>query len=259
MASQVGSVIQDQNLNTHYNGASAGGKTTISKGVKKGGLGGRKPLGDLSNSVKPFLNPASKKQNSNIFSFTEEETGVSKITFEASNKKSISKAGDKVQTGGRRKVLSDISNSGKPSLNEASKKNQGTKLNVVVAEDKIHPSAIAEEGFLHDHNECIKAQTRAMDMDEFLKILGLNNDLVLSKQLETPLATPHLSNLKIGSPTRQMELDEMDEPIAETDISWKHESLSDLNSPTCQTPRSPNAHMNWTENKSINFKLIDSP
>ncbi|KAF5743513.1 hypothetical protein HS088_TW08G00097 [Tripterygium wilfordii] len=255
MASQVGGLVHDQNLNIHYN-ASAGGKTNISKAVKKGGLGGRKPLGDLSNSVKPSLNQASKKQNSNIFSFTEQETGVSKITFEASKKKSVSKATEKVQAGSRRKVLCDISNSGKPSLHEASKKNQGTKLNVVVAENKIYPSAIAEEGFLHDHNECIKAQTRAMDVDEFLKILGLNNDC--SKQLETPLATPSLSNLKIGSPTRQMELYEMDEPLTETHISWKHESFSDLDSPTCGTPRSPYARMSWMENdESINFELIE--
>ncbi|XP_038686434.1 uncharacterized protein LOC119985995 isoform X2 [Tripterygium wilfordii] len=244
MASHVGSVIQDQNLRIHYN-ASAGGKANISKVVKKAGLG-RKPLGDLSNSVKHSFNQVSKKQNSNIFSFTDEETGVSKITFEASKKKSVSKATEKVQTGGRRKGLSDISTSGKPSLHETSKKNQGTKLNVV-----------AEEGFLHDHNDCMKSRTRAMDVDEFLKILGLNNDF--SKQLETPLATPGISNQKIGSPTRQMKLDEMNEPLAGTHISWKHESFSDLDSPTRGTPRSPNAHMSWMENEPINFKLIDSP
>lgn len=74
-----------------------------------------------------------------------------------------------------RKALSDISNSGKVRLNEAPKKNLRMKLSAVAEEQLHHPIAIADEQFLHNHHECIKAQTKAMDMDGFLKTIGLDN------------------------------------------------------------------------------------
>lgn len=144
------------------------------KSQKKGGLGGRKPLGDLSNSAKPAPTQASKNANSKNYAFIGEVVTSSKATQDASNKKSNFKTFDKVQTRSR-KALSDISNSGKPNLQEASKKKQNTKLSVV-EEDFVCPNGILEEGFLHNHQECIKAQTRTMDMDmdQFQNTLGLN-------------------------------------------------------------------------------------
>jgi len=109
----------------------------------------RKPLGDLSNSMK---------------------TDAPRIPRDASKTKSISKASGKVQTAGR-KPLSDISNSRKP---ETKKKSFNAKLSVLT-EEPDRTSAIAEEKFLHNHEECIKAQTRAMDIDEFLQSIGLND------------------------------------------------------------------------------------
>ncbi|TXG70983.1 hypothetical protein EZV62_005918 [Acer yangbiense] len=103
-----------------------------------------------------------------MFSFTGKETGASKLTFD----------GNKKKTSGR-KALSDISNSRKQQLNEAPKKNLSTKVSVVAEKDL---DAICEEGFLHNHEECIKAPKKAMDIDEFLKTVGLkNNDIPMQQ------------------------------------------------------------------------------
>ena len=154
-------------------GASVVGKENISKATpRKGSIDGRKPLGDLSNSVNPTPNQTSKKDNSKKFSFTEKEIGASKQTHDSSKKKTVSKASGKVQAGGR-KALSDILNSSKPHLQETSKKNQTSKL-TILAEDPSQPEDIAKEGFLHNHEECIKAQNRAIRTNEFLLLLGLN-------------------------------------------------------------------------------------
>lgn len=144
-------------------GASLGRKGDTFRKQRKGGLGARKPLGDLSNSGKPALTQASKKQLSK------------EMVHDASNKKAFSKASDKVQTRSR-KALSDISNSQAPLV----QKKHNMKLSVV-AEEALCPGAIAEERFLHNHEECIKAQTQAMDMDHFLMTLGIHKGILLLK------------------------------------------------------------------------------
>lgn len=247
MASQLGGLIRDQNLNVHFNGASAGGKSTISKAPKKGGLGGRKPLGDLSNSVNPTPNQSLKKQNSNIFSDNVIGASKSKFTIDGSKKKSFSKAPEKLQASGR-KALSDISNSGKSHLCEAPKKNLNAKLSVLSEEDL---SAIAEEGYLHNHEECIKAQTKAMDIDEILRTVGLDKGFL--KQA----APPQLSKLMSASPPRYSELEEL--PGDRLDLSpWKYDRFSDLDSP-CTSPKSPNRYMLWKDHDDANFTLMESP
>ncbi|CAB4286473.1 unnamed protein product [Prunus armeniaca] len=123
MTSQVGRVIHDQNLNAQSNGASVVGKTDTVKTQRKGGLGGKKSLGDLSNSGKPAFNQASKKQPSNNFPVVEEVTSLPKIVHDASTRKGVFKASEKVQTHSRN-TLSHISNSVKPNL----QKNHSMKL-----------------------------------------------------------------------------------------------------------------------------------
>ncbi|KAK0595620.1 hypothetical protein LWI29_008425 [Acer saccharum] len=224
MESQVGNLIQDQNLNVHFNGAAARGKNNVAKAPRKGAIG-RKPLGDLSNSIQPTPKQSIKKQNSRMLSFTEKETGSSKLTFDGSKKK----------TSGR-KVLSDISNSWNQQLNEAPKKNLSTKVSVVAEEDLD----IAKEGFLHNHEECIKAHTKAMDIDEFLKTVGLkNNDFPMQQSA---------SSSQVAD---------------EDEFPWKHEEFSDNDSPPpCRSPKSPNRFMMWEDDiafmpsfESPNFKL----
>lgn len=157
---------------------------------KKGTVGGRRPLGDLSNAGKqPSLNQTLKKQISKSFSVIEEETIVnsSKIKSNVTKKRSSSgRAADKAQPTSR-KALADISNSEKLSISEkprapeALKKDTGAKLGVLT-EDSILTDAIAEEQFLHNHEECMKMQACAMDKDCFLQTLGLDKG-------------PHISSL----------------------------------------------------------------
>ncbi|XP_021290907.1 uncharacterized protein LOC110421608 [Herrania umbratica] len=254
MASRTVGFIQDQNFNVHHNGASVVGKANISKAPRKGGIGGRKPLGDLSNSVNPTPNQTSKKENSKIFSFAEKETGASKLTHDSSKKKSVSKASEKVQTGGR-KALSDISNSGKPHLQETSRKNQIAKLNIL-AEDPPQPKDIAGEGFLHNHEECIKAQRRALSTNQFLQILGLDDFLKQSASAKEP----QMSNkMKHESPPRCSELGQMPELLIEDLSPPKHKLLSKFDSAP-PSPEPLDNYMHWDDPKYIpSFKLIESP
>ncbi|KAJ4833330.1 hypothetical protein Tsubulata_000546 [Turnera subulata] len=238
MASRAGgSVVHNQNLNIHYNEASVGRKTDVSKAPRKGGLGGRRPLGDLSNSQKPSVNQTS------IFSFPDKGCSASQTAQDASKKKSTSKPSVKSRIAAR-KPLTDISNSAKPLLNEESK-----KLNVRPVEP-IHPDAIAEERFLHNHQECIKALNRSMDMDEILRIVGLKSDF--RKQFATPYADPLPHKVKAESPPRRLELYEMKEDVVENQ-SWKYPDSP----PPRRTP-SPEHFMQW-EDQDVEFKLMDSP
>ncbi|MBA0854838.1 hypothetical protein Goshw_005788 [Gossypium schwendimanii] len=251
MASRTVGLIQDQNVNVHYNGASLLGKANIATAPRKGGIGGRKPLGDLSNSVNPTLNQTSKKENSKILSFTEKETSVSKLAHDSSKKKSVSKASEKVQFGGR-KALSDILNSGKPRLKETSKKNQTSKL-TILAENPSEPEDIAKEGFLHNHDECIKAQKKAISTNEFLQILGLEDfsKPASAKGIRMPNEMPM-------SPSRYLEAKEMSELLMEDWSPPKCKLSKKLNS----APPSPEPldHMRWEDPEFVpGFVLIGSP
>ncbi|KAK9921971.1 hypothetical protein M0R45_030462 [Rubus argutus] len=183
MASKVARLIQDQNLNFHSDGASVVGKGDALKTKKKGGLGGRKPLGDLSNRGKPDFTKASKKPAL---------TNFPEIITDASNKKGLSKASGKVQINSSRKALSDVSNTVKPPLQKKSS---------VVAEEP--PCDFEKEGFLHDHQQCIKAMREATHMDQmdlFRMIHGLNP----LKKLSSPSKDSQLSQVEQESPKRTL-------------------------------------------------------
>ncbi|OMO71801.1 hypothetical protein COLO4_28030 [Corchorus olitorius] len=253
MASRTVSLIRDQDLNVHLNGASLAGKTNISKAPRKGGVSGRKPLGDLSNSMNSTPNQASRNGNYKLFSFTGKETGVSKLTHDSSKKKSVSKVSEKSQAGVR-KALSDISNSGKPRLQETIKKNQTIKLDILV-ESPPEPKDIAEEGFLHNHNECIKAQRRSLRTSEFLHILELDD---FSKQSASK--DPAMSNkMKPMSPPRSFEPREMPELLIEHLSPLKTKLSSTLDSAP-PSPEPLHHQFHWDDPKYIpSFKLIESP
>lgn len=126
-------------------GTTPGGKTDATKaGTRGGALGGRKALNDISNSRNPSALPSMKKD-----SFIKKDP--------ATVKGKSSKAAEKGRVGGR-KALGDLTNSAMP------RPKQILKLN-----------AVAEEGFLHNHQECIKAQMKTVDKDYFLKTVGLVN------------------------------------------------------------------------------------
>ncbi|KAJ7974156.1 neuron navigator 1-like [Quillaja saponaria] len=171
MAAQAGRLIQDQNFNVHFGGKAVSRKADVNEGLRKGGAGGRKPLSDLSNSGKPSMNQAPKQFGSKNFTFIKEENATAKIRNDATRNRSVTKASEKSQTNNR-KALSDISNSGKAHV-QHSRKKHGTKLNDFT-EEPLQLSAIAEEQFLHNHQECIKAQSKTMDKEQFLKTVGLD-------------------------------------------------------------------------------------
>ncbi|KAL4274063.1 hypothetical protein GQ457_13G018030 [Hibiscus cannabinus] len=245
MASHSVGLIRDQNVNLNYTG-----KANMATAPRKGGIGGRKPLGDLSNSVNRKLIQTSKKENSKVLPFTEKETAVSKLAHDSSKKKSVSKASEKAQVGGR-KALSDISNSGKPCLKEMSKKIQTSKL-TILAENPSEPGDITKEGFLHNHDECIKAQKKAINNKEFLQILGLE-DFV---KLPASAKGIHMPNEKQPmSPWRHVEAkEEIIEMLIEDWSPPRHKMSTKLDS----APPSPGP-MDWEDPENVvGYELIGS-
>ncbi|KAJ6926611.1 hypothetical protein NC651_010889 [Populus alba x Populus x berolinensis] len=187
----------------------------------------RTPLGDLSNSMKVV---------------------ASRIPHDASKMKNISKAPGKWQTAGR-KPLSDISNSRKP---ETKKQSFNAKKLTVLTEEPDQTSAIVKEKFLHNHQECIKAQTRAMDINEFLQSIGLKDDF--SKQLATPCSP--LASITKKSPPKPLQLEATVEQLL------KDQSCEfNLDSPSpFRTPISPRNYRDWMDQDyCISFKLIETP
>ncbi|KAL6315502.1 hypothetical protein AAG906_000797 [Vitis piasezkii] len=75
MATQTGVLIRDQNLKFHFDGKEA----NVYKVQKKQGIGGRKALGDLTNSRKPSPIKASKRHYSKIFTSFGEEVDAFRI------------------------------------------------------------------------------------------------------------------------------------------------------------------------------------
>ncbi|CAL5407475.1 unnamed protein product [Camellia sinensis] len=170
MATQTSGLIRDQNLNVHFDVAPFGVKSNVLKAQKNGGLSGRKALNDISISGRPATLQTSKKHNpKNVISIGE-DIGPSKVTSSFGGKRNVSKAPGKAQGGGR-KALSDLTNSGKHP-HQASKKSRDKKL-TVVAEEQILPFDVSEQQFLHNPQECIKAQRNAktIDRDYFRKLL----------------------------------------------------------------------------------------
>ncbi|XP_052184241.1 protein PATRONUS 2-like isoform X2 [Diospyros lotus] len=195
MAAQAGRAIQDQNLNVHHDVAPLGVKTSFSKAEKNGKLSVRKALNDISNSGRPSSLQTAKKQNW---------------------KNTIS-VGEETAKAGGRKALGDLTNYGKQHIHQASKKT-GKKLSAV-AEDQILPNNVAEEGFLHNHQECVKAQLKGPNMKYFLEIIGLDQDNTM--HVASPRVSPLPVKLKPESPPRYLEMEEISELPYEDEHRWK--------------------------------------
>jgi hypothetical protein len=164
------------------------GKTDFT-GQKKSKVGGRKPLGDLSNSVKPFdlvdgkktlngplktvkpsviLNKSKNKNNSTLILNKEVVSGKEK-NLEI-DKGTGSKASKKSNTGSR-KALADISNSASAKLQVPDIKNKNSLKTSSLTGKYLHPDAIAEERMFHDHEQCIKSQTKHLICIIFSRLL----------------------------------------------------------------------------------------
>lgn len=203
MATRAGHFVQDQNLSFKLDGP-AKGKGIASQGQKKGGLGGRKALNDISNSEKPApLQPSKKHNSANVISIAEDFC-LSKTKQSVVGKKSVPKAPGKSQVSGR-KALSDLTNSSKPSAHVV-KKSLGKNL-IAVAEEEP-PSG---EGFLHNHQNCIASQ-KAVDMDYFLMAVGLRDDTCIQLAPSSRARRLSLSrNSKLASPLKELIMEEISE------------------------------------------------
>ncbi|XP_057504792.1 protein PATRONUS 1-like [Actinidia eriantha] len=256
MTTQDRGLIRNQNLDFRLDVAPIAIKTNVSKPLKNGeGLGGRKALNDISNSGRPSTLQASKKHNSKTVISIGEDLGPSKPTSSFGGKRNVSKAAEKSRAGGRR-ALSDLTNSGKPHMHQTSKKSQdGGKLKAV-AEEQILPHSVVEEQFLHNHQECIKAQRKGVDID-FLKTVGLDNDN--SIQLASPCVSPLSWKWKPAIPPRYLEMEEMsDDLLYEDQSKWKKTELPSEQTP-CGSMKSPQPLMQWNDYNFPSFMLMESP
>lgn len=233
MATPAQRLIQDQNLNFLYNGTTPGGKNDVAKADKRGGLGGRKALNDISNSRKPSGFHSVKKENSiNVISIEKDPSAV---------KGKSSRAPEKGKIG--RKALTDLTNSVKPRPKQQVP-SVGRKLNAV-AENV--PSCISEEGFLHNHMECIKAQMTTVDKDYFLKSVGLGKP---SARKALPL-----SSKKLEGHMKYSKMEELPEHVLEDQVS----ELPGCCSPACRSPQSPKApYMSWEGDNLSELMMIES-
>lgn len=169
-------------------GADAGTMSakTDFNGQKKSKVGGRKPLGDLSNSVKPVDVVDGKKVLNGSFNTVKPSLSQTTKLLKSKNKPAILnkevvsakeknievgkktgiKASKKSNIGGR-KVLSDISNSEQAHVHDVKNKNS---LNTSSFTGKdLHPDEIAEERMFHNHGKCIESQTQILNVPHFFE------------------------------------------------------------------------------------------
>ncbi|KAK6936807.1 hypothetical protein RJ641_033837 [Dillenia turbinata] len=252
MATQIGEIIQDQNANFQYSGvgASVGTKAKISATQKKGGLGGgRKALNDLTNSAKHPSHQALNKPKKSVSIFGD---GFGTLHSAGGKTSSIkAKTRGKAPNGGR-KALSDLTNSSKPSLTEAPMKDLSKKLNAVAEEDCAILEAIEEEGFLHNHKDCIKGNRKGLDLKSFLEIVGLD-DGILKKDLASSEAIPKDKNPEPEGPASYLEWEEISVP----EYPYPESTLKSP-SPWSSPPESPPNRWKLMDYEP-DFTLIESP
>ncbi|KAK9724669.1 hypothetical protein RND81_05G091100 [Saponaria officinalis] len=187
----------------------------------------RKPLGDVTNSSKPV-----------------EKFKSSAKTFNGL------KGLEKVKTKVARKPLGDVTNSQRPRAQEKSSKKDRVETVSAVNVQKAN-NWIKEEGFLHNHDECIKAQSQctSMSLDYFLETVGLKKD-----PSATSLHTTQFPNLSIVSD------DELETPMELTEYEI---DMTDLcappSPPSPKAPGSPCWGIDWNNLNFSPLKLKESP
>lgn len=267
MAARTVRLFQDQNVIDHVNDAGTMSIKTDFAGKMKSRAGGRKPLGDLSNAVKPIdivdgkkvfngstIKPSvnqtpnllKSKNNPTIVLHKDKEVVSAKGKNLEINKRTGSKASKKSNTGSRR-ALTDISNS----LHVPDMKNKDSLDTSSFKGKYLHPDAIAEERMFHNHEECIKSQSHALDMHHFFKTAILGDDL--DDDMKISFEQPAFSKLK--SDDAFLELKEMPEELPDMPSpSAKHGSPV-----CCKSPEFSRISM-WDDPAfDCNFTLIESP
>ena len=257
MAARTVRLFQDQNAIDHVNEAGTMSGKTDFTGQRKSKVGGRKPLGDLSNSVKPMNSVDGKKAlngslntskllksknnptiilNKDVVSAKEKTIDMDKRTGSIVSKKSS-------KTGSRR-ALTDISNSEK--LHVPDIKNKNSLKTSSLKAKYLDPDAIAEERMLHNHQECIKSQTQALDMHQFLKTVGLEDGSDDDMEI-------FFEPLKLKSESASLELKEVPEELpAVQSLYAEHGSPAHCKSPIFSSSTI------W-DDLDVNFNLKASP
>ncbi|CAN1179827.1 hypothetical protein LINPERPRIM_LOCUS12357 [Linum perenne] len=167
---------------------------------------------------------------------------------------SVGKASGKLRASPRnRKALSDISNSAKLQKGSETSKKPVVKerLNVVAEEEPPVAECGFEEGFLHNHDECIKAQTREMDVEEFMRIISMDGDCPM--QFGSPGgSTMMTTSFEPESPERNYK-----SLVEEGSWDLKLSPTWSLSPP----PSPPKLDLSWMDEDDgcFNLKLIDSP
>ncbi|XP_018829051.1 uncharacterized protein LOC108997301 isoform X1 [Juglans regia] len=205
------------------------------------------------NSGKPSMLQASKKKHLNKLSTNNEETNVSnprspvKGVINVLNPTACQElknhqfnAQGKVNG---RKALANISNRESLSVHQALKINHSKKL-----------SSVVDEQFLHDHKGCVKSRTSAVDMEYFMRTLGLDDDSSMQLSFESELLEQRRG--KVESPLRNWETMEIVELPKEIQTPFQHRTLEllDMNcsSQQCRTFKSPKfALMNTPKLSSV--------
>ncbi|KAL3650455.1 hypothetical protein CASFOL_006858 [Castilleja foliolosa] len=83
--------------------------------------------------------------------------------------------------------------------------------------------AVAEEDFLHNHQECVKAQAKGVEVGYFLKSVGPSNGIVW---------VIRLSSEKSSRVTKHQEMIEM---------LFEDQEVLQCRLPVCRSPQSPRA------------------
>ncbi|KAM7503133.1 hypothetical protein LguiB_002037 [Lonicera macranthoides] len=91
------------------------------------------------------------------------------------NPSAIDQGPEKSQVG-RRKALSDLTNSVNQPPSKKIQDGKKHKKLIYVAEEENFPKDIAGERFLHNHQECVKARTNNLDVKRFLNLFGLDDE-----------------------------------------------------------------------------------
>ncbi|KAG2677208.1 hypothetical protein I3760_12G088400 [Carya illinoinensis] len=203
---------------------------------------------EFPNSGKPSMPQASKKKHLNKLRTNKEETNVSKPRSPVKGEINVLNPttcqglkNHQFNVQGKvngRKALANISNRESLSVHQASKINHSKKL-----------SSVADEQFLHDHKGCVKSRTRAADMEDFMRTLGLDDDSSMQLSFESELLEQRRG--KVESPLRNWETMEIVELPKEIQTPFQHRTLEllDINrtSQQCRTFKSPK------------FALMDTP
>lgn len=195
--------------------------------------GARKPLGDVTNSSKLPAKDKSSAKNFNTFRAQE--------MVQPNSKKG-------------RKPFTDLTNSNKPRSKDQSSKKTCTKV-LSGNEGQFRSCSLADEGFLHNHDECIKAQRQSMtmSMDHFLETVGLKRVSECPAVMSTP-KIPQVSMALESELKTVMELDKLEIDMLEISSPPTPPALP-KSPPSLKSPVSPFWSMDWKNLEFSPFKL----